>query len=359
MPNLKLKLVNKNKSKRKNKAKSKKINTENTNTTLTMDTFQEINNAHGINPTTTINSTSTPTQKRLREVMQNSLMGNACKTPRLTSTETPLKLITIMDKRFDKLTDLLQNMIHEKFNECKQDLLINFEKSFNIIKNELHTVTERVQQLETVAENIKSMQDEIKILKTKVQKQENNSVSCELRLNEIPFNPDENLYEIFDKICIRINTSVPAVKTIYRLQNHSNKYKADSKDAVIIVKMWSPYDRNYFLKTLANFRKINKGFFFSLRDIGMNSDTKFFVNENLTAKNYNILRAALRLKKSHRIHSAFPIRGMVNIKIHANDQPIQIDELEHLNNSHLTNLFRDHDVSTSNAGVYHADAIDE
>lgn len=190
------------------------------------------------------------------------------------------------------------------------------------------------------------MQDEINALKYKVKQQENVNVASELRLNEIPYKPNENLLNIFDQICNTINTTVPAIKTIYRLQNHNNKQKTDSRDAVIIVKFWSPYDKNYFLKTLSNWRKNNPRFFFTLRDIGENSDNKFYVNENLTSTNFKILRAATRLKKEHRIYSAFTIRGLVYVKISANDQAIHIDELEHLNN-----LFRAPDVSLA-AGEY-------
>lgn len=78
--------------------------------------------------------------------------------------------------------------------------------------------------------------------------------------------------------------------------------------------MWSPYDKNFFLKSFANYRKENKNFFFCLRDIGFDSDQKFFVNVNLTLSNFNILRAAVSLKRERCIHSVFTMRGLVYIK---------------------------------------------
>lgn len=94
--------------------------------------------------------------------------------------------------------------------------------------------------------------------------------------------------------------------------------------------MWSPYDKNFFLKSLANYKKINKDFCFTLNDVGLDSNTKFFVNESLTVGNYVILREAVRMKRNKRIHSAFSMRGLVYVRKTANDQPIRIDEYEQL-----------------------------
>lgn len=95
--------------------------------------------------------------------------------------------------------------------------------------------------------------------------------------------------------------------------------------------MRSVYDKNFFLKTLANFKKTNRDFYFCLRHIGINSDNKFYINENLTKENFQIFRAAVRLKKKRVIHSAFTMRGFVYIKRTVNDTILQIDDISQLN----------------------------
>lgn len=314
--------------KNNNKNKNKQINTKKV---LEMNSTEENNNLSTTTKSTTMSSNNTPANKRMRDVLQNSLLGNVCKTPRLAHTESPLKLITIMDKRFDKMTEQLEHIIQTKLNEYKDDLLCEIDKRLNIVKSGLQEVTDRVTKLETVAANVISMQDEINMLKKQIKRQENNAVSSELRLNEIPYYENEDLMQVFSDICNVINISVPAIRSIYRLQNQNNKNKTNSKDAVIIVKMWSPYDKNFFLKSFSNFRKLNKDFFYCLRDIGYNSDNKFYVNENLTQQNFNILRAANRLKRNKRVYSAFSMRGLVYIKKDANDKIIQIDDISQLN----------------------------
>lgn len=299
----------------------------------------EINNSQETFNNNNIQTIITTPSKRMRESLQNSILGNATKTPRLTHTESPLKFIAIMNKQFDKLTEQLteqiQTIIETKFQEHKNNLLCELDKRFNErfneIKNDLNEVTNRVNQLESVAVEITIMKEEIKNLKTQLKRQENKTVARELRIIGIPLYTNENLLDIFGNICSTIGISLPAIKTIYRLRNQNNKHKTNITDAPIIVKMWSPYDKNFFLKSLSNFKKANKDFFFTLNHIGFEADTKFFVNESLTVENYQILRAAMRMKKEKHIHSAFSMRGLVYVKLSADGQLIRIDDYKQLN----------------------------
>lgn len=102
---------------------------------------------------------------------------------------------------------------------------------------------------------------------------------------------------IFGDICSTIRISIPAIKSMFRLQNENNKIKKNSPDVPIIVKMWSPYDKNFFLKSLAGFKKMNKDFYFTLNDVGLGSNTKLCINESLIQSNYQILREAKRMKR--------------------------------------------------------------
>lgn len=357
-----------NKNKKNISMYTTKLRSQNKNQTTTLNkkyTKQQITNM--------MNTPTCTSHKRLGEVMLASSVESTPKTPRSSVSEShsqininsPLKFIQIMDKRFEKLTEKLQTAMQTMFRECEDRLLKMIDLKINTAMSELSNLAEKVKNIETVVEENKNeasekiiiltsetdqLKKEIVFLKSKVKQQENKNISCELRLNEIPYSSDEDLYKIFENICSTINTSVPAVKTIYRLQNHNNKHNLNSRDAVIIVKMWSPYDKNHFLKTFADFRRKNKGFFFCLRHIGINSDNKFFVNENLTSANFKLLCAANRLKKEHYIYSAYTIRGLVHIRKSQNDQAILIDDLDHLNN-----LFRARLGSSSAVGELRTD----
>lgn len=238
---------------------------------------------------------------------------------------SPTRLMELLDKRFEKQFQLITTTIetsikntedrivsqmNEKINEIEikinmvENRLLNEMDKRNLdIMSEVHTVSERVTDLETVCTEVKLLKTEIKMLKSQMQRQENLAVSCDLRINGIPFRNNENLHDIFDGICYALNISTPSYKSIFRLQNKNNK-EQNSPDAVILVKLLSPYDKNFVLKSLALFRKTNKSQL-CLHHIGFERDNNFdnnsirkiYVNENLTSANFKILQAAIDLRK--------------------------------------------------------------
>lgn len=116
---------------------------------------------------------------------------------------------------------------------------------------------EKVTRLESETGEIQNLKNEIQTLKLKMQRQENNIVASDLRINGVPYVENENLISIFNEICKVVNIEIPAIKSIFRLKNQNNKRDNNSPDAVIIVRMWSPYDTNFFLKILSSFKKAN------------------------------------------------------------------------------------------------------
>lgn len=101
-------------------------------------------------------------------------------------------------------------------------------------------------------------------------------------------------------------------------------------DPPIIIRLSTPYERNFVLKKCAEFKRLNNTQF-CLRNIGLESDQLFFVNENLTPYNYKMFKTALILKKDKRIKSKFTLRGIVHIKHYNNDETVRIDCPEDLN----------------------------
>lgn len=273
------------------------------------------------------NITSAP--KRLRECLSNTLFDghntlseNTSNTPRRTSFDSPFKFIQIIDKKFEQQNENLKRLISES--ESRLSAQIN--ERMDALSKEFDNIKERVNKLETVTCEIETMKTEMQLLKSQIKSQQNSIVASDLRINNIPYVSNENLYEIFQDICNTIDTPVPSINSIYRLKNSNNKLKQNSLDAVIIVKLMSPYDKNFFMKTLSDFRKRNKNFSFTLRDIGIDSASKFYVNENLTYTNYKILQSAVKLKKQNLLQAAFTLRGLVYVKISTDDKPICIWE---------------------------------
>lgn len=96
------------------------INNENINNNSNINKIQQINTNQDKNIMEELNTNAignasviTPTRKCLRDSFQDSFVANACKTPRLA--DSPLKFVTIMDKRFNKLTEQIETIIQNKF----------------------------------------------------------------------------------------------------------------------------------------------------------------------------------------------------------------------------------------------------
>lgn len=281
--------------------------------------------------------------KKARVESQYSLQDSIVNTPRLS--DSPLRLLQMVDKRIERQTETLKEMFKEMLKESENRLLNEIDKRLCEMRMEISDVTERVSKLETVAGEIEVLKQEMKLeikdLKFQALKHENSLVACDLRLNGIPYNKDENLFSVFDSICKAINLPTPKLKSIHRLQNRNNTKNHNSPDAVIIVKLMSPYDKNFVLKCLASYRKDpnNK---LLLNTIGFNSNTAFYINENLSNTNYKIFQEAIRLKKSKSIQSAYTFRGLVYVRRDVRDEPICIEHIDVLNG------FRQHDFAMAN-----------
>ena len=128
----------------------------------------------------------------------------------------------------------------------------------------------------------------------------------------------------------------PTVKEIFRVKmkkdnGYTNKDRHVNKrqDAPFIIKFTRPYDRNYVLTSIKNYVRETKDPF-RLNLIGFDSQTPFYLNENLTPDNHRIFLRAHSLKKGKIIASAFTFRGFVYIKTQGSDEPMRIEEIDAL-----------------------------
>lgn len=280
--------------------------------------------------------------KRMREGMSIS-EESVNKTPRLSNYDSPHRMLMLIDKRFEKQTELLKSLL----SETESRLLAVIDKSMADIKCEISKLNEkyvklneRVDKVTTVVDKIDGMENtmtemknQIQLLKANQQKFENNQVACDLRINGIPSENGENLYQIFANICDTINIAIPTIRAMYRLDNVRNQN--NSSDSVIMVHLATPFDKNFVLKNIARFRKsINSNLVLS--HAGFDSNKPFYINENLTNHNYKIFQNALKLKRQKHLESVFSLRGLVYVRRPGSDSPTLVENIEQ-----LTNLFRE------------------
>lgn len=270
---------------------------------------------------------STPTSKRARNEQ----------TPVSSNNKSP-KIVQLIEMKFARQNEIITAKIEECVKKSVTEAMQVLEHKIEIVSNELKDLSLRVTNLEIAENNIVELKSELSKIKDKLSHQENLNVATNLRMCGIPFVEDENLHDIFNKLCAFLNMPVPQVKSIHRIRNKS----ANQSDGVILAKLCTPRERNTLLKTISYYRRESKSQL-TLNILGFNSNTPFFINEDLTTDNYNILQASLKLKRKKLINTSFTMHGIVYIKFCHSDRPIRIHSTQQ-----LRSLFRE-DTQMSNS----------
>ena len=127
-----------------------------------------------------------------------------------------------------------------------------------------------------------------------------------------------------------------------KVKDNGNQYI----DGPIMVRLSSPYESNFFMRSLAAFRRKNHRYL-QLQDIGVRSDQPIYANENLTQLNSTIMRAVTKYKKDKKIAAVYSMRRIVFIKMMNDDAPIAVSSLSTLSDSVEQQFFRKPGVSTN------------
>ena len=126
---------------------------------------------------------------------------------------------------------------------------------------------------------------------------------------------------------------MPAVQSVFRVKNKTAK----TNDGQIIVKLMSTYERTAIMRSISTFRR-QRGTFIRLHHIGMESSAAIYVNENLTASNSAIMRAASKFKKENKLAAAYSFRGLVYLKLDGSGSPTLLTSLAMLDETLTSNI---------------------
>lgn len=278
-----------------------------------------------------------------RPARESLVLTQISKTPRLSEYDSCTRLWHIIDKRMSKNNEIICEKIDEKIRESEKRIVDLFERKFDEIRRDVSVLTKRVDALETVSSevivltkevnnlktvssDIDALKKEINVLKIELDKRDNSSVASDIRINGVPCFDNENLPQIYQNLCNNLRINSPALKSIFRLRH--TRSTPNNSDATIIVKFFTPYQRNMFLKSIAYDIKQNGPLKLSI--LGFDTNVPFYVNENLTPLNYGIYLQALRMKRDKILESVYTRRGKVNVKLHNTDDFYQILSIEDL-----------------------------
>lgn len=252
-------------------------------------------------------------------------------TPKSSQNKSP-KILKLIETKFIKQNEIMITNIKACVKESVDEALTSIEAKITTLSNKVDELCEQIniiecKQIEKGIE-MQRMKNELDVLKQQIAQQNNIKVSKNLRLCGVPFCENENLITMFQNLCNSINIMPPAIKSIQRLQP---RIKGNTtNDGVILVKLFTSFERNNILKAVSRFKKQQKTQL-PLRIIGFDTDVPFFVNEDLTSANFKILQNAISLKKKKILSTTFTLRGLVYVKCFDTDEAIRIESFDKLN----------------------------
>lgn len=254
-------------------------------------------------------------------------------TPISSHNKSP-KILQLIEAKFSKQNEIMRATIIECVKTSVDEAVRAIEDKISILSVRVEELNDKINIIENKNEQkqqiVQNMQSELKILKKQLSQQENLKVSCNFRLCGVPFLKNEHLPTILQNLCTSLNVMPPNFKSIQRLKQNKNN-PATTNDGVILVKLFSPQERNNILKAANVFKRENKTPL-PLRLIGFDTDVPFFINEDLTNANYKILKEAISIKKKKQISAAFTLRGLVYVKRFDAATPICVESVDYLNN---------------------------
>lgn len=143
---------------------------------------------------------------------------------------------------------------------------------------------------------------------TRIDSLERQLLECDLILNGVPVQDNEDLKALFNSLCRSLTIDPQTITNIFRA-----KPKRKNTDPSIIIKFDSPSGKNKVLLAAKNVCK-QGGHGLSLRNVSFDSDQPIYLQESLTSRNYQIYRAALKLKRKGKVAVVFTKNGRVFVR---------------------------------------------
>lgn len=255
-------------------------------------------------PPQTVNNSS---NKRFRkdEVSADITLDDAVKLLMSQFSETKVmidELRTDINKKIEAVKTELENkldLVSQDINTLKSECAAKFE-STDVAVNSLN------ERVDTMSQSIHNMQNRSELI-----------FSC------IPFMSGENLNAYFNAICKQLgfgDDSSPLVD----IRRMKSKVLKDGSESLIMVQFALRNDRDDFYSAYLRTRDL------SLRHLGLDSDCRVYVNENLTIDARKIKVAALKLKKADKLASVYTKQGVVYVRKTVGSLPFAVNFEEDL-----------------------------
>lgn len=283
-----------------------------------------------------------PTNKRKLyspNKLHKHVLSPAPKTQKLedgvVTLSSILKEMKDMEKRLQLHAENLFNKLSSELDAVQEKLgqkVTEIEREIKIINERSNDIEDRIASIESDFTNVDSLGKEIKVLRGELAELKSKQRDCtvvdtssDAVIFGVPVSDSENLKSIFNQVCRSIDFLSPQIRDIFRVRPKNSHLKSN----VVIVKFYTPFDRNRTLKVFSDYRRRNKCVV-SMRSAGFDIDSTFCIFESLDIFNRKILQLAVKQKRERKFWSVFSTRGKVYVRVQKNSEAIVVPDEESL-----------------------------
>lgn len=243
-----------------------------------------------------------------------------------TNTTAATDPLSIVLNRFEVISRELKEEIKVSRIESKNAInSINKEVNAAVkyMKDNFSRINKNVTKLEKENQQLKK---EIESIRHDINANAQSRFCNVLKIYNIPEAPNENLFNLFEKICALIGyqSSDCLLDTIYRLRSRVKQITP----SILVVKFIRNSDKNKFLKI----KKSNKPDLFSSDLDPAFNKVPIYINEYLTAYNLKLLRETRQLKLDGIFEFVWSRNGNIFARRDANSKILSIRSIQDLNN---------------------------
>lgn len=256
-------------------------------------------------------------------------------SPNDISNATILQAITALTDKIDVMETKIVATVDAKLLEFENSIsarVMETEKSFvnRLIQLEedfhdnLNKHDKKLDNRLTILENARPFIDQ----ENRIDQLERLARANELVISGIPLMDNENLDAVCNDICkaIEFNGS-NSIESCFRLhvtrqatRNSSNRPNLPS----ILIKFWSSGAKSDFFNAYMMKRNL------CVTNIGFNTPSRIYINENLTKRNFEIFRLARKMKLERKIFQFHTHNGRISVKLDPESRNIGIDSMDQL-----------------------------
>lgn len=239
------------------------------------------------------------------------------------SLSTMLCEMRLMETRLLTHAEKIVGDLANKLLLIESTLLRKIENEISLFHERAKVIEDRLASVESELNVIDTLNKEINLLKskfhsTKFVNNQRPDISTDAIIFGIPFEESENLKSVFNQVSHAIDFLPPQIRDIFRI-----KAKNLNRNTAVIIKFYTPFDRNRVLKAFSDYRRKIKDSI-NLRTIGFAWDTTFKIYESLDAESRKLLQTAHSYRRDGKLSNVFSSRGRIFVRPARNAEAVHI-----------------------------------